>query len=82
MGRWGRKIRSNSLLFWTGTTLTPGVIKIFILVLFRVWMASPPTSAMKAHDEIYSGDPGNTQALRELFSPNGDMGPRKSMVQA
>ena len=40
-------------------------------------MSSPSTSAMKAYEEIYSGDPGNMQALRELFLPDGDMGPCK-----
>jgi hypothetical protein len=37
-------------------------------------MSSPSTSALKAYDEIYGGDPGNMQALRELFSPDGDIG--------
>jgi len=32
---------------------------------------------MKAYEEIYSGDPGNMQALRELFPPDGDVGARK-----
>ena len=40
-------------------------------------MSSPSTSALKAYDEIYGGDPGNMQALRELFPPDGDVGARK-----
>jgi hypothetical protein len=35
------------------------------------------TSTMKAYDEIYSGDLGNMQALRELFPPDGDVSARK-----
>jgi hypothetical protein len=39
--------------------------------------ASPFTSDMKAYEEIFSGDPGNIQALRELFLPDGDVGAHK-----
>jgi hypothetical protein len=40
-------------------------------------MSSPFTLAMKVYEEIYSGNPGNMQALRELFPPDGDVGARK-----
>ena len=40
-------------------------------------MSSPSTSALKVYDEIFSGDPSNTQALRELFPPDGDVGASK-----
>jgi hypothetical protein len=40
-------------------------------------MPSPSTSAMNAYEEIYGGDPGNMQALRELFPPEGDVGAHK-----
>jgi hypothetical protein len=39
-------------------------------------MLSPWTSAMKAYDEMFSDD-SNMQALRELFPPDSDVGPRK-----
>jgi hypothetical protein len=40
-------------------------------------MPSPSTSALKAYDEIYSGDPGNMQVLRDLFPLDGNVGLRK-----
>jgi hypothetical protein len=40
-------------------------------------MSSTSTSALKAYEEIYSGDPGNMQALRELFPLDGVAGLRK-----
>ena len=40
-------------------------------------MSSPLTSALKVYDKIYSGDPSNMQALRELFLLDGDVGARK-----
>jgi hypothetical protein len=39
-------------------------------------MPSPSMSAMKAYDEMFSGD-SSMQALCELFPPDGDVGPRK-----
>jgi hypothetical protein len=33
--------------------------------------------AMKTYEEIYGGDPGHMEALRELFPPDGDVGARK-----
>ena len=50
------------------------------LVLMRLGLTngmSPSTSPLKVYEEIYSGDPGNMQALRELFPSDGDVGPRK-----
>ena len=51
------------------------------LVLKRLGLTSrmsfPSTSALKAYDEIFSGDPGNMQTLRELFSAD-DVGVRKA----
>jgi hypothetical protein len=40
-------------------------------------MSSPSTSALKAYDKIYGDDPGNMQALRELFLPDDNVGARK-----
>jgi len=40
-------------------------------------MPSPSTSALKAYDEIFSVDPGNMQALRELFPQDSDVGAHK-----
>jgi len=40
-------------------------------------MASLSTSAMKAYEEIYSGDPDNIQAHRELLPSDDDVGARK-----
>jgi hypothetical protein len=33
---------------------------------------------MKAYEEIYGGDPGHMEALRELFPPDGNVGACKS----
>jgi hypothetical protein len=41
-------------------------------------MPSPSTSALKVYEEIYNGDPGNLQALHELFPPDGDVGAQAS----
>jgi hypothetical protein len=40
-------------------------------------MSSPSMSALKAYKEIFSDDPGNMQALRELFPPDDDVDARK-----
>jgi hypothetical protein len=40
-------------------------------------MSSPSMLAPKAYEEIYNGDPGNMQVLRELFTPDGVVGLRK-----
>ena len=40
-------------------------------------MSSPSTSAMKAYEEIYGGDPGHMEALRELFPSDDDVGASK-----
>jgi hypothetical protein len=32
---------------------------------------------MKMYEEIYRGDPGHMEALRELFPPDDDVGVRK-----
>jgi hypothetical protein len=42
---------------------------------------------MEVYEEIFGGDPGHMEALRELFPPDNDMGARKrrrrcSAVQA
>ena len=42
-------------------------------------MSSPSMSDLKAYDEIYGGDPGNMQALRELFPPDNDVGARNTI---
>jgi len=51
------------------------------LVLKRLELTSnmsfPSTSAPKAYDEIFSGDPGNMQTLRELFLGDSDIGAHK-----
>ena len=59
----------------------PGVKQGEHLVLKRLELTSgmtpPSTSVLKAYDEIFGGDPDNMQALRELFPPDSDVGPRK-----
>jgi hypothetical protein len=51
------------------------------LVLKRLRLTSevstPSTSAMKAYEEIYGGDPGHMEALRELFPRDDGVGARK-----
>jgi hypothetical protein len=51
------------------------------LVLKRLGLtngvSTPSTSAIKVYEEIYGGDPGHMEVLRELLSPDGDMGARK-----
>jgi hypothetical protein len=37
-------------------------------------MSSPSVSALKAYEEMYSGDPAYMQALRELFPADGEVG--------
>ena len=49
------------------------------LVLMRLGLTSGmslSTSPLKVYEEIYSGDPGNMQALRELFPRDGNVGAR------
>lgn len=40
-------------------------------------MESSSSSSLDAYDKVFNGDPCNEQALRELFSPEGDVGPHK-----
>jgi hypothetical protein len=34
---------------------------------------SPPTSAKKAYEQIFNGDPTHTQVLHELFVADGEV---------
>jgi len=34
---------------------------------------SPPTSAKKAYEQIFNGDPAHTKVLRELFPVDGEV---------
>jgi hypothetical protein len=40
-------------------------------------MLTPSTLTMKVYEEIYGGEPGHIEALRELFLLDGDVGARK-----
>jgi hypothetical protein len=45
-------------------------------------MSSLSMSALKAYEEIFSGDPSNMQALCELFPPDDNMGVRQRRCSA
>jgi hypothetical protein len=73
--KWSRRIAAQSL------SHIPVPKRGEHLVLKRLGLTSgvstPSTSAMKAYEEMYGGDPGYMEALCELFPSDSDVGAYK-----